>query len=253
MYTIAVFNPAQGSGKTAATINLGHALALAGHQVTLVDLDPAGDLTTGLGLFRQPTQGIDRVLLESADLASVMISTRNELHLIPAGARLAELERADQTAVRQGLLLQQALARGLAGQEYLLIDCPSSSGLLVANALLGADLALLPVSGDDSGAATLPYLLETVRRFSDARAGGLEYRLLMNRIPVRRRLTGVAASRFSSLAPGHFMKTVICQSELIDTARNIGRTVFEYRPDSRATRDFAQLAAELLRAAGGAA
>ncbi|WP_260293322.1 ParA family protein [Sedimenticola hydrogenitrophicus] len=247
MYTIAVFNPQQGVGKTSVTINLGHALALAGHQVILVDLDPAGDLTTGLGLFRQPTQGIDRALLEAADLESLAISTRDELRLIPAGARLAELEQGDQSGMQRGLLLQRALSRGMAGQEYMLIDCPSSSGLLVANALLGVDMALLPVTGDDSGAAALPHLLETVRRFGAARGQGLEYTLFMNRIPVRRRLTGVAASRFSSLAPGHFLKSVICQSDLISVARGIGRTVFEYRPNGRATSDFRQLAAELLK------
>lgn len=252
MYTIAVFNTRKDAGKTAITINLGHAIALAGHQVTLVDLDPVGDLATGLGLFRQPTQGIDRVLLESAEMESVAISTRDALHLIPAGSRLMELERQDMPAGRQrGLLLQQALAGGMAGQEYLIIDCPSSSGLLVVNALLGVDMVLMPVTGDEAGAAGLPHLLDTVRQFGVTRGGALDHVVLMNRIPLRRRLTGAAASKFSSLAPGHFLKSVICQSELIEASRGIGRTVFEYRPNSRSVADFRQLATELLGRIGG--
>ncbi len=246
MFTIAVFNSQPGAGKTAVTINLGHALALAGHQVTLVDFDPAGDLSTGLGLFRQPGQGIDQVLLGALDLASVAISTRDELHLIPAGAGLGAFEQEQKSGIQRGLLLQQALARGMEGQEYLLMDCPSSAGLLVANALLAVDLVLLPVTGDEAGAAALPHLLETVRQFAAARGRALGYAILINRIPVRRRLTGVAVSKFSSLAPGHFLKSVICQSDLITESRKIGRTVFEYRPNSRSVTDFRQLATELL-------
>jgi len=247
MYTIAVFNNQKYAGKTTITINLGHALALAGYQVTLVDLDPAGDLSTGLGLFRQPTQGIDQVLLESAGLESVAISTRDELHLIPAGARLGELELGKQSDMQRGLLLQQALSRGMAGQEYMIFDCPSRSGLLAANALLGVDMVLLPVTGDEAGAAGLPHLLETVQQFGTVRGRVLDYTVLMNRIPLRRRLTGAAASKFSSLAPGHFFKSVICQSELINESRIIGRTVFEYRPNSRSGSDFRQLVTELRR------
>ena len=247
MYTIAVFNNQKDAGKTAITINLGHALALAGHQVTLVDFDPAGDLSAGLGLFRQPTQGIDQVLLESLDMESVAISTRNELHLLPAGVRLGELEQEHgQTGIQRGLLLQQALARGMVDQEFMIFDCPSRSGLLTANALLGVDMALMPVTGDEVGATGLPHLLETVRRFGASRGRALDYAVLMNRIPSRRRLTGAAASKFSSLAPGHFLKSVICQSDLINESRSIGRTVFEYRPNSRSVADFRQLARELL-------
>lgn len=247
MYSIAVFNSQKGAGKTAITINLGHALALAGHQVTLVDFDPAGDLSTGLGLFRQPTQGIDRVLLEAVDMESLAISTRDELHLLPAGVRLGELEQQHgQAGMQRGLLLQQALSRGMADQEYMIFDCPSHSGLLAANALLGVDMALMPVTGDAAGAAGLPHLLETVRRFGATRGRALEYAVLMNRIPLRRRLTGAAASKFSSLAPDHFLKSVICQSDLINESRNIGRTVFEYRPNSRSVADFRQLVRELL-------
>lgn len=247
MYTIAVFNNQEGAGKTAITINLGHALALAGHQVTLVDLDPAGDLSTGLGLFRQPTQGIDQVLLGLASMESVAISTRDELHLVPAGVRLGELDRGLVPGMQRGQLLQPALSRGLPGQAFMVFDCPSQSGLLAANALLGVDMVLLPVTGDEQGAAGLPHLLETVRRFGSARGRELDFTVVMNRIPLRRRLTGAAASKFYSLAPDHFCKSVICQSDLINASRTVGRTVFEYRPGSRSASDFRQLAEELLR------
>lgn len=246
MYSIAVFNDQQHAGKTAITLNLGHALALAGHPVTLVDLDPVGELSTGLGLFRQPTLGIDQVFLGAATLNSVAISTRNALHLIPAGGRLGKLVR-DPQPEGHDRMLRQALASGVADQAFILFDCSSRSGVLAVNLLPQVDRVLLPVTGDDSGAAGLPRLLERVQRLGAVRGRAQEFDVLVNRVPVRRRLTGVSASRFTSLAPDHFFKSVICQADPINESRAAGRTVFEFRPNSRSVTEFRQLAAELLR------
>ncbi|AKH21405.1 ParA family protein [Sedimenticola thiotaurini] len=250
MYSIAVFNDQKSAGKTATTINLGHALSLAGYPVTLVDLDSAGDLSSGLGLFRPPTQGIDQVLQGTATLDSVTISTRDTLHLIPAGAGLAEFEREQPSESESGLRLRQAITGETPDQSVMIFDCPSRSGALTANLLLGVNMVLMPVPGDDEGAAALPRLLETIRQFRSARERPLDYAVLMNRIPQRRRLTGPAASKFCSLAPDHFLRSVICQSDLIDRARSAGRTVFEYRPNSRSAEDFRLLAQELVKRMG---
>lgn len=250
MYSIAVFNDQKSAGKTAITINLGHALSLAGNPVTLVDLDPVGDLSAGLGLFRPPTQGIDQVLQGAATLDAVAISTRDTLRLVPAGAGLSAFEQERPSDPEGGLLLRRAISSRAADPSIMVFDCPARSGALTANVLLGVDMVLMPVTGDDAGAAALPNLLETVRQFCAAREQSLDYTVLLNRIPQRRRLTGPAASRFSSLAPEHFFKSVICQSALIDQARRAGRTVFEYRPNSRSAADFRQLAQELLKRIG---
>ncbi|MCW8890122.1 MAG: ParA family protein [Sedimenticola sp.] len=247
MQTVAVFNPQSGVGKTTLCANLGHALALAGHPLTLVDFDPAGDLSASLGLFRAPTQGIDQVLLEQATLEAVSISTRDEVHLIPAGSRLSEWASGSISDMEKGKLLGRLLSAESSETDLLLFDCPSNADLLIANILLAVDWLLIPLPGDDAGAESLPHLLQTIETFSRARGRPLNYLFVMNRIPVRRRLTGVAASKFSALAPGHFCKSVICQSDQLEQARQIGRTIFESRSGSRPASDFSQLASELVR------
>lgn len=247
MQTVAVFNPHPDVGKTTFCANLGHALALAGHPLTLVDFDPAGDLSTHLGLYRLPGQGIDQVLLEHTTLEAVFISTRDEVHIIPSGSQLAEIAAGTGTDMEKGMLLQRLLATASLDQEFLIFDCPSSSDLLIANILLAVDWLLIPLLGDQAGADSLPYILQTIEKFSKARTRPLGYQFIMNRIPVRRRLTGVASSKFSSLAPGHFCKSVICQSEQLIEAQKMGRTIFEYRANSRSANDFGQLASELTR------
>lgn len=92
MRRIALINQKGGVGKTTITTNLGHALALAGHRVTVIDLDPQGQLASSYGIFRAPTKGIDQVLLNGADPCSVKLGIRDMLTLIPAGARLQEIE-----------------------------------------------------------------------------------------------------------------------------------------------------------------
>ncbi len=244
MFTVAVFNPQAAVGKTTLCANLGHALAMRGHQVTLVDFDPAGDLCQYLGLFRPPTMGVGDAMREGAGLEGVLLSTRDELHLVPAGSRLGELD-SPQGGAEQGSMLQQVLAQGLPGQDCLLIDCPSTGDILLANALLAVDLALIPVTQDEAGETALPGLIDTIEKFNGARARPLDYRFVINRMPVRRRLTG-AAARFCSIAPERFMSHAICQTEIIAESRKMGRTVFEYRPNSRASSDFDQLAKEWL-------
>lgn len=247
MQTVAIFNPQPKVGKTTLCANLGHALALAGQQVTLVDFDPEGTLSGCLGLFRPPSQGIDQVLMGAASLEAVSVSTRDEMHLVPAGKLLAKMASGEKADMEKGLLLQRRLSEETLGQDYLIIDCPSTADLLVANALLAVDYVIIPLPGNEEGADSLPYLLETMRRFSKARGRPLGYFIVMNKIPARRRLTGVSNSKFSALAPGHFMKTVLCLSEQLTAAQRIGRTIFEYRPQSRAASDFSHLAAEFIK------
>lgn len=245
MYKVAVFNPLAGSGKTTLSANLGHALAMAGQQVTLVDLDPSGSLCDCLGLFRPPSQGIDQVMLKGVALEAVSLSTREELHLVPPGRRLGELERGGEPGAEQGMRLHRVLSRSISEEATMIMDCPSSSELLVANALLASDLVLIPVMHDETGEKTLPGLLMMVKRFARARGRDLEYRIVINRFPVRRRLIG-AAARFIDLAPGLFFKSTLCETDLIPAARAAGRTVFEYRPGSRSAQDFRRLAEEWL-------
>jgi chromosome partitioning protein len=92
MRRIAVINQKGGVGKTTITTNLGHALALKGYRVTVIDLDPQGQLAASLGMFRPPVEGVDQVLLNGAELESAVINTRDLLQLVSAGNNLQQVE-----------------------------------------------------------------------------------------------------------------------------------------------------------------
>ncbi|RDH84279.1 MAG: hypothetical protein DIZ77_04700 [endosymbiont of Seepiophila jonesi] len=148
MRRIAVINQKGGVGKTTITTNLGHALALLGHRVTVIDLDPQGQLAASFGIFRPPSKGIDQVLLEGLDIESVRVSARDLVTLIPAGNRLHKVEELHEGGATRARLLQTALQEKLQDQAFVLYDCPPSSGMLVANAVFAADEVLIPVSGE---------------------------------------------------------------------------------------------------------
>ena len=145
MHSLAVINQKGGVGKTTTAVNLGHALAMRGHRVMLVDLDPQGHLSPCLGLFRAPANGVDRTLLHDQALAEVAVATRELLQLVPAGNGLGEVERL-QGGVERARLLQAALQRACPDVDYLIFDCPPSAGLLVMNALLAVDRVPVPVA-----------------------------------------------------------------------------------------------------------
>ncbi|MCG8098375.1 MAG: ParA family protein, partial [Candidatus Thiodiazotropha taylori] len=109
MRRIALINQKGGVGKTTLTTNLGHALALAGQRVTVIDLDPQGQLASSYGLFRAPSKGIDQVLLQQQGIMDVRQGIRDLLTLIPAGEKLQEIEYLQDGGATRARLLQQAL------------------------------------------------------------------------------------------------------------------------------------------------
>jgi len=91
MRAIAIINQKGGVGKTTTTANLAHALALAGHKVTAVDLDPQGHLAAHLGAFKREQQGVDQIMLGEKQVNEVITDVRDDLKLIPAGSELGPL------------------------------------------------------------------------------------------------------------------------------------------------------------------
>ncbi len=243
---IAIINQKGGVGKTTISANLGHALALEGRRVMVVDLDPQGQLSPSLGLFRCPRQGVDETLLGTSTLTDVALSTREGMMLVPAGERLAEVERVQEGGIGRARLLQQTLQQAPPEQDYVLFDCPPSSGLLMANAVMAVDMALIPVTGDYLGLNGLAHLLKTLKRFEPIRGGPLQLRVVLSRLNPRRRLAREVVEKLSRYFPGQVLATPIQEAAVLAECPGAGRTIFEYRPKSRSARDFKALAKNLL-------
>ncbi|MEL0587054.1 MAG: ParA family protein [Candidatus Thiodiazotropha sp. (ex. Lucinoma kazani)] len=246
MRRIALINQKGGVGKTTITTNLGHALALAGHRVTVIDLDPQGQLASSYGIFRAPTKGIDQVLLNGADPCSVKMGIRDMLTLIPAGARLQEIEYLHDGGASRARLLQQALQGMIDDQAFVLFDCPPSSGLLVANAIFAADEALIPVSGDHMSLNGLAKMLVTIKKFEPYLEKSIRQWIGLNRSFPRRRLAKEVEDKLRKHFPEQLLNTQIREAAVIAECPGIGRTIFEYKPGSQSAKEFQALASELL-------
>ncbi len=246
MKIIAVINQKGGVGKTTITANLGHALALSGQRVLAVDLDPQGHLATALGQFRAPRQGADAVLLNEAPMAPLILHQRDGLHLLPAGQALVEAEQLREGGAERARLLKEALSRESLEYDIILLDCPPVFGILMANVLMVADQVLIPLNGDILSFNGLLKLLSTLDRMTPFRPQPLDTWVVLSRFQMRRRVSKEIVGKLQQQLPGQVLATPIRDAVALTECPSLGRTVFEYRPDSGAASDFIQLAEDLM-------
>jgi chromosome partitioning protein len=164
----ALANQKGGVGKTTTAINLGTALAAIGERVLIVDLDPQGNASTGLGIDERTNSTAD-VLTGRLPISAARIETRvPALSLIPATIDLMAFERESMSATGRHYRLRDAIASMLAAEEpesgtsYILVDCPPSLNLLTVNALAAADAVLVPLQCEFFALEGLAQLLSTV-------------------------------------------------------------------------------------------
>ncbi|MCF6282935.1 MAG: ParA family protein [Candidatus Polarisedimenticolaceae bacterium] len=246
MRRIAVINQKGGVGKTTITANLGHALVLAGYKVTVIDLDPQGHLSTCLGIFRPPQKGMDEVLLNGMDIATVTMVTRESLSLVPAGGQLGEVEQLHDGGAARARLLVDGLKDQFIGQDFVLMDCPPSSGLLVTNAIFAADEVLIPTSGDYLSLTGLANLMSTLKKFEPYRKKPLDKWIELSRFVNRRRLANEVKEKLLKHFPNQVLATPISEAAVMAECPGVGRTIFEYRRTSRSAKEFAALADDLI-------
>jgi chromosome partitioning protein len=162
--TLAIANQKGGVGKTTTAVNLASLLAANGHKTLLVDLDPQGNASMGLGFGRERTErNTYHVLMDGEDVREVIQATQVEkLGLLPASIDLtgAELELADVQG--RETVLREALLPVKRDYEFILIDCPPSLGLLTLNGLTAADGVLIPVQAEFYALAGVALLLNTL-------------------------------------------------------------------------------------------
>lgn len=163
MTIVALANQKGGVAKTTTTIGLGGLLAAQGATLT-IDLDPQGNLTTGLGIELTDTQlTMYEVITERNPASEVIVSTKSGVDLIPADINLAKGEPEILSKVGNFYLLRDALEQVQDKYQHILIDCPPSLGLLTINALTTADVVLIPVQCQFFALKGLAALLETIQ------------------------------------------------------------------------------------------
>ncbi len=242
---IAVLNQKGGVGKTTTTINLAAYLAKMGKDVLVVDLDPQGNATSGLGLPKTQSVTTYDVLVNGALAGQAIQDVDSEgVSLIPANADLAAAEVELVSRPDREQLLKQALAH--TSHDYVLIDCPPSLGLLSVNALAAADWVLIPVQAEYYALEGLTQLLSTVQRVRQGLNPNLE--LLGVAVTMYDGRTSLSDSVYKELQK-HFgaklFKTVIPRNVRLAEAPSYGKSILEHDKWSRGARAYKALAKEI--------
>ncbi len=246
---IAVANQKGGVGKTTTSVNLAAALALAGHDVLLVDLDPQCNATSGLGVSPQSlVRSIYDCLTTDAKPQEAIVPTDvSRLSLLPANADLVGAEVELVSMSNREHALKTALADIRESFEVIVLDCPPALGLLTINALVAASSVLIPVQCEYYAMEGLGRLMANVQRVQSSLNAGLELEgIVLTMFDARNSLSRQVAEEIR----GHFKekvyRTVIPRNVTLAEAPSYGRPVMLYHAASTGAQAYLELAKEFI-------
>ena len=247
---LAVANQKGGVGKTTTAVNLSASLAAQEQRVLLVDLDPQGNATSGLGVPRDQTDRptIYQALLGETEARAVALPTDvPNLFLLPASGDLvgAELELISVENREQRLRLALEPLRD--HYDYILIDCPPSLGLLTINALTAADRVLVPLQCEYYALEGLGSLIKTIELVNQRLNRELQLEgVVLTMFDARNNLARQVASDVQANLPGRVFETVIPRNVRLSEAPSHGRPALLYDIESKGAQSYLQLATELV-------
>jgi chromosome partitioning protein len=249
---IALVNQKGGVGKSTTAVNLGAALALAGKRVLVIDADPQGNATTGLGVDKtRLTHDIYHVLVQDVPLERILVQTEiPHLQLAPATINLAGADVELVAALSRETRLRQALAPVVSGYDFVLIDSPPSLGLLTINALTAADECIIPVQAEFYALEGLAQLTNVIWRVRDALNPTLHVSgVLVTMFDGRTRLATEVIREVEKYFPQQIFKTQIPRNVRLSEAPSYGKPVVLFDLRSRGAQAYLAVAREMLEPA----
>lgn len=246
---IAIANQKGGVGKTTTSVNLGAGMATLGKRVLLVDIDPQGNTTSGVGVNKADVANcIYDILINEVNPQETILETQIEgLHIIPATIQLAGAEIELVSTISRELKLKKALHAVKNNYDYIIIDCPPSLGILTINSLTAADSVIIPIQCEYYALEGLSQLLNTVRLVQKNLNPHLKIEgVLLTMLDARTNLGIQVIEEVKKYFQEKVYKTIIPRNVRLSEAPSHGQSIITYDTRSKGAEVYLELAKEVI-------
>ncbi len=246
---MAVANQKGGVGKTTTSVNLGACLAELGKRVLLIDIDPQGNTTSGVGINKADVKYCiyDVLINDVGSVDAVLPTTVANLDIIPATIQLAGAEIELVPTISREVRLRRAIAGVRGSYDYILIDCPPSLGLLTINALTGSDSVVIPIQCEYYALEGLSQLLSTIRLVQKHLNTSLQIEgVLLTMLDARTNLGIQVIEDVKKYFREKVYQTIIPRNVRLSEAPSHGKPILQYDPRSRGAEVYLDLAKEVI-------
>lgn len=248
---IAVANQKGGVGKTTTSVNLSSCLASYGKKVLLIDTDPQGNASSGVGIVKEDIdKSVYNVIIEGLGIKEAIINTDvHNLDLCPSNIDLAGAEIELVSEQRREYLLKEAVREIKDEYDFIIIDCPPSLGLLTLNSFVCADSIIIPIQCEYYALEGLSQLTNTIRKIKSAFNPSLELEgVLLTMYDTRTNLSTQVAREVKKYYGAKLYKSVIPRNVRLSEAPSFGQPINIYDKSSKGSTSYMSLASEVISA-----
>ncbi|MGL5382951.1 MAG: ParA family protein [Culicoidibacterales bacterium] len=249
MKVIAITNQKGGVGKTTSTVNMAASLGVLGFKVLMIDMDPQGNATTGLGISKADLKAcIYNVLVDERPIEETVVQTSFEnLWVVPATINLSGVDLELASVIGRETRLKQAIEDMQMNFDYVLIDCPPSLGLLTLNALTVSESIIVPIQAEYYALEGLTQLLNTIRLAQRHLNKALVIEGIVLTMVNKTNLSAEVEEEVRNIFDKKVYSTTISRGVRLSEAPSYGQPIYYYDQRSRGAQEYLELAKEVIK------